>query len=237
MKGPAFVSAVLLLSFAWGYKKDAIRSVFSPSSGAPADAPAAPAPTAAAVAPVQPAPEPVRPAAPPVAFMPPAGPPPMGNARPLPPPGGENNVPGVAEYTQPANPYEELSKKMQAQQQNITNTFDTIRRDEVDQKQALQKNAYFAKLSEQLKELQGQPPVAGDSPNILPPMPPPQVNAGGPPVSPDAPNAGVQIPSAEDPAHVDEPDSGAAAVVPQPEFNPPQFQDEPTEDDLDEENL
>lgn len=159
-RGPVAISIVLFVSFLWGYK----REMFSGAISNP--------PKSQPLTPTEPA-QVAKPSAVPTGIITQvANPTPVAKIPSIVVPKTveepESEPAPPVEYTQPHNPYEELSRKLKEQQANNTEsmaeTFGSIRRDKIDEAQALQKNAYFRKLSEQLKELQGQaPPVTPPS--------------------------------------------------------------------------
>ena len=151
-RGPALISTVVLLAFLWGYKKDALHGTFTSRSPEPApveEAKPLHAPVAApAVAKQLSIPAAAKPYAPPQM------------AKPVQPTQGQKP------FTPPANPYANLASKYGKKHTSMAETFEAIRRNSVDQKQVIQKNAYFRKLSEQLKQLRGEDqPGATAAPN------------------------------------------------------------------------
>ncbi len=136
-RGPALISAIVLVAFVWGYKKDAMHDALASRAPQPIEeAPVAPLATPPTVA----APSVYRPAVVP-------------NMKP--PVTTKQAAPAPA-FTPPKNPYADLAQKYGRKSPSMAETFDAIRRDSVDQKQIIQKNAYFRKLSEQLKQLRGE---------------------------------------------------------------------------------
>lgn len=186
---------ILVLAFVWGYKRDALLQAWA-SWGT-----AAPAESSAPVAQS-------------LAAEVPVAPPPTAPAQPglAPPPRAPAPPPGPAAQNPPT-------------QNNLTTTLDSIRPGQIQQEQIVQRNAYFEKLSQQLRELQGgTPPPPGANPPTEPDPPPPpvdpSVNAVAPPPPPGVPQADFDqatlddqepemIEDADDEADVDEPDDPA----------------------------
>ena len=146
------------------------------------------------------------PVAPPV--QPPAVPPTRGNAA-----AQANMMPPVAP---PVHKQEEL-----------TNTLDSIRPTQIQPEAITQRNAYFEKLSQQLKELQGGAPNSAPNPDpgAVPPPPPPPIEAPPPGEAPAFPGSipGGQPPGVE------------AGLAPQPlidlDQQTPTLEDDETEDE------
>ncbi|MFN8389590.1 MAG: hypothetical protein U0136_04810 [Bdellovibrionota bacterium] len=167
-KGPITIVGLLCVAFLWGYSKDSLLAKWA---GWQSAADSAPVPQAQPVVPpATNVPEQKRPqvAPPPIAAMPAAVNRPPQAGLPLPTPS-----PGAA----------------------LANTLDSIRPGQIEPQQITQRNAYFEKLSQQLKELQGGGPTANGTPGVntppapndLPPPPPapPGAVAPLPPGYPD----------------------------------------------------
>lgn len=91
---------------------------------------------------------------------------------------GQPIAPPVIAQQPPVQPPPPFAAKAAPQQPSLTETLDSIRPAQVQPEQITQRNAYFQKLSQQLKELQGgsPPPAVGQNAPFPPPAPPPDNN-------------------------------------------------------------
>lgn len=117
---------------------------------------------------------------------------------------------------------------------NLSNTLDSIRPGQIPPAQVTQRNEYFEKLSQQLRELQGgtppPPSVPNEGPPPLPPPGAPQVDHMIPGIPPAFPGAGQTEPGAE---------AGVGAqAMPQVDFDQqtPRVEDDEEADSADDED-
>lgn len=155
------ISALVLLmiaAFAWGYKRDALLDAWASWKAAPsATDTSVGAPTGNASATLNP--QPLQTGLAPRPFS--GTGPGMGVAGQPVPPNVPPGYPGPG-IQQPAT-------------NTLTNTLDSIRPGEIQPEQLTQRNAYFEKLSQQLRELQGGTPYPPGATPPPPDIPPPQV--------------------------------------------------------------
>lgn len=141
-----FLMLILGAAFTWGYKRDTIFAAIDQFSGH----------TKEALAPTAKTETPVPAALPPPVMHPPQIPP---QAAKAPPP--ENPYQRFMNMANPGSQASTQSPKTGA----LANTLDSIRRSGIEDQQIVRRNAYFEKLSQQLKELKGEAPPAESKAN------------------------------------------------------------------------
>ena len=189
--GYLLISLVVLGAFVWGYKRDSISLWLARNNKGADKAKEAPPDKA------EPKPEAV-----PVTAVPAA----KEQSRPI---------------SLPANPYQALARNpMQPAatpgarpypSSGLTQTLDSIQPGEITDNQIIRRNAYFEKLSQQLKELKGE---TAPSPVLPPQAALPPVSTGANPEEAPAPIPVEQPPQQEPPAPLWPPPPTSAEVLP-----------------------